>query len=325
MATMERSENDIKLLDCMGFIESIVENKELTGEAYEAELLKKAVENYDFVETYMAVIRGIINSGSDKYNAEKAENIRIKHLVEVIDETFYVTLQKTHLEVMKTQIDKYAATDSYIEKLGICLYLDQYINENDIDYTNPTAVEYRNKLELFKAEVVSYEANYKNILEANTKTFVGLVKEMSALVKYADIKPIYDKATIYYYAMNVDSEEAQAAMAEYEEIGEKLTALAENSAMFLGYADTLSSSKIRMAQKYRALVNAKKYVELGIDDSIEGVKDAIATYNKALTEYNTVIDNINGDVSNVSNVVTAVRSGSIASVVLAVVKAIFSK
>ena len=323
LAEQTRIENTDKILDCMSFIETIVDDGTLSGAAYETALVNKAVEdaNYDFVESYMAVIRRIRTSG--EYIADAEGIARALYLADLIDAKFYVNLQTKHLAVLKEYTEKYSLTNSYIERLGICMYLENYIADNDIDFTNPAAVTYRETLIAYQNEVQQYLVDYEKLLQSNTVAFVGIVKEMGTYVDYADIKPLYDKAlTTYYYAMNTDSPEAKAAATRFNEYGEWLTALEENSAMFVGYSKNLTSK--RQAQKYRALVNCAKCIEEGVDEGIDGVKKAMETYNEALAEYNASIGAVNGELSEVTDVVSAVRSNSVASTVLAIIKRIFN-
>ena len=324
LAEQTKKENSEKIVDCMSFIESIVDDKTLSGEAYETALVNKAIEdaNYDFVESYMAIIRRIRTSG--EYVAETEGVERALRLADLIDAKFYVNLQTKHLAVLKEYIEKYSLTNSYIERLGVCMYLESYIAENDIDFTNPEALLYKNTLATYQNEVEQYLVDYEKLLKSNTVAFVGIVKEMGTYVDYADIKPLYDKAlNNYYYAMNTDTEEAKQAVIIFNEYGEKLKALEENGAMFVGYSKNLTSK--RQAQKYRALVNCAKCIEIGIDEGVSGVKKAMETYNEALAEYNASIGAVNGEISEISDVVSAVRSNSIASTVLAIIKGFFSK
>ena len=267
----------------------------------------------------------------EKKKTEEKEKKEVKQdedLVKLNEYVFKLFGKDTNWARVKQQIkeytEKYSLTNSYIERLGICMYLENYIADNDIDFTNPAAVTYRETLIAYQNEVQQYLVDYEKLLQSNTVAFVGIVKEMGTYVDYADIKPLYDKAlNNYYYAMNTDTEEAKQAVILFNEYGEKLKALEENGAMFVGYSKNLTSK--RQAQKYRALVNCAKCIEIGVDEGVSGVKKAMETYNEALAEYNASIGAVNGEISEISDVVSAVRSNSIASTVLAIIKGFFSK
>ena len=133
----------------------------------------------------------------------------------------------------------------------------------------------------------------------------------------------YDEAIVYYYEMNVDSDEAKAAVAIFEAFAEELAAQELASAMFLGYAEQLKSAK-NDKDTYLALVNCAAYVD-GVTDSIDGVAAALELYETELAKYNAKIAPMNGEIEQINDVVSAVRSGSIASAILAVINNIFNR
>ena len=122
---------------------------------------------------------------------------------------------KAHFEHIDAQLKKYAATASYIERAGICAYIRNYIADNDVDMSSDEGMQYMYALQMYEEELVGYKVEYEAILAANTESFIGMVKKMQAYVTYSELKPLYDEAIAkYYYNMNVDSEEAQAAAGE---------------------------------------------------------------------------------------------------------------
>ena len=314
-------ENSAKILDCISFIESIVPNKDaLTEEEYLAELSVKAIENYDFVDAYMTVIRNLVNANA--YVPEVEGIDYALEIFEMLDEVFFNKLQEVHYSVIKAQLDKYTATNSYIEKAGICAYVENYIAENNVDMTDALGVQYLYALAVYKAELDSYKLDYEAILAANTESFLGIVSRMESYVTYSELKPLYDLAIEkYYYNMNADSDEVKAAIAIFEEKEAMLNAWEENGAMLIGYSANLTSR--RQAQKYRALVNCANYIDK-VDTGVEGVAKVVEQYYKTLAEYNEDIAGVNAEVSEVTNVVYSVRTESIAATVLAIIKNLFN-
>ena len=314
-------ENSAKILDCVGFIESIVPNKnELSKDEYIQELGAKALENYDFVEAYMAVIRNLVNTCA--YDPEVEGVDEALEIFEILDEVFFNRLQEIHYEVIKGQLDKYTATSSYIEKAGICAYIENYIEENAVDMTDALGVQYLYALEVYKAELETYKIDYEAILAANTESFLGIVSRMQTYVTYSELKPLYDLAIEkYYYNMNADSDEVKEAISIFEEKEAQLTEWELNGAMLIGYSENLTSR--RQAQKYRALVNCANYIDK-VDAGVEGVARVIELYNKTLADYNESIEVVNAEISEVSDIVCSVRTESIAATILAIIKNLFN-
>ena len=314
-------ENSYKILDCVEFIESVVPNKDELGyDEYLAELSVKAIENYDFVDAYLTVIRNLVNA--DAYQQGVPGIDYALEIFGVLDVVFFEQLQTHHYSVIKAQLDRYAITDSYIEKAGICTYIERYIAENGVDMSGATGAHYLYSLEVYKSELEAYRIDYEAILAANTESFLGVVRRMQSYVTYSDLKPLYDLAIEnYYYSMNADSEEVRAAIALFEAVEAQLTEWETNGAMLIGYAENLTSR--RQAQKYRALVNCANYADL-VDEGVEGVAKALALYEKTLKEYNDSIAPVNAEISEVSDVVCSVRTESIAATILAIIKNLFN-
>ena len=314
-------ENSYKMLDCIEFIESVVPDKEgLEYDEYLAELSAKAIENYDFVDAYLTVIRNLVNA--DAYQPSVPGIDYALEIFGVLDVVFFEQLQTHHYSVIKEQLDKYATTSSYIGKAGICTYIERYIAENGVDMSGATGAHYLYVLEVYKSELESYKIDYEAILAANTESFIGVVSRMQTYVTYSELKPLYDLAIEnYYYSMNADSEEVRAAIALFEAVEAQLTEWETNGAMLIGYAENLTSR--RQAQKYRALVNCANYVDL-VDEGVEGVAKALALYEKTLAEYNETISPVNAEISEVSDVVCSVRTESVAATILAIIKNLFN-
>ena len=310
-------ENSDKIVDAIEIIGELVKNgSELTDAEYLAELLKVASENVSFVDPYLAVIREIVNK---KVYDEEVDGVdKAIEIFTALDEMFFANLQAKHFGIIAEKFERYSATNSYIEKAGICTFVRNYITENNVDMSGVDGSRYMHTLETYEAELENYKRDYEAILEANTEAFVGLVKEMSANVSYKKLKPLYTEAIEkYYYNMNSDSDEVQAAILIFAEIEEKINAMEADAALFLGYAANLRAT--RQAQVYQALVNCSRYVDK-LDSGVAGVADAIELYNEKLLEYNENITPINSEISQALDVALSFRVHSISETVLAVIK-----
>lgn len=316
-------ENSNKILECIEFIELIVSNKdELTEEEYQSALLVAAKERADYVDPYLTAIRSIVNSKAYDEDVEGIDEALV--IFELLDDLFFDIIQSEHFAVIKAKLDRFTVADSYIEKAGICTFVENYINDNDVDMTTALGVQYLYTLSVYKAELVSYKIDYEAILEENTKLFIGIVQKMDAYVNYADLKPLYEEAlNNYYYSMNVDSDEAKAAVEKFAAYQATIERQEADGAIFVGYVNALKDAR-RQAQIYRALVRCAAYADI-VDTGVSGVAKALETYNAKLAEYNASIEPQNSEISEVADAVCALRSNSIAATVLAVIKNIFSK
>ncbi len=312
IGTQETWENSKRIIDCMRFILEL-ESYADTEEFWNA--------NYEFIDKYITIVRDVLKSGN--YSTVYPDLDKAIEKYSVINEYFYEKLQEEHIAAIAPQLEKYPTTNSYIEKLGICTFVENYIASNDIDMNNETLKTYILMTEVYKKELVVHQKEYAALLEQNTVYFISLVDKMLSYVDYKDVKPLYDEASACYYEMNVDSEAAQFAIACFEACGEKLASEETASAMFLGYVSDIKKAK-NDGELYVALVNASMYID-GVSESIDGVADAIDVYEEKLAEYNAKINPMNSEVGQINDVVGAVRTGSISSAILAVINRIFNR
>lgn len=324
LAAQTRYENSVKAVDCIALIESLVENKDqLAPDAYKAALLAAAgaEENFEFVDSYLAIVRKIVVSG--EYDEAYAGIDYAIEVYELLNPMFFDAAQQRHFEHIEAQFVKYRSTNSYIERAGICAYIRNYIEANDVSMTSDEGLQILYALQMYEDELVNYKSEYEAILAANTESFIGMVKKMQAYVTYSELKPLYDEAIAnYYYSMNVDSKEAQAAIAIFLEYEKMIQDWEENSAMLLVYAKDLKNS--RMAQKFRALVRCAAYVD-GADAGVSAeVEAAIKLYAKTFSEYMDMINPIINETADATNVVSALRTNRLSSNVLAMANAIIN-
>ncbi len=306
-------------------LEALVKNADgLSENEFLAALIAAATaeENSDYANAYMNVIRNTIKADNyDKTYEGLDEAIKVFNY---LDSYFYKFVVEEQLDVIQKQLDRYSLTSSYIDKLGICTYVRNYIAENSVDVKDPLIAPCYAKLLSFEEELKSYEADYKLILQSNTAAFIALVERMSAFVEYRDIKPLYDEAlNNYYYNMNIDSEAAKVAAATFEVYDAIVKATEENSTLFVEAAKKLSKAT-KTSAIYKALVECAAYVD-GVDASIDGVADALEVYNAKLSAYNAKINPVNAQIEDTANVVCSVRTISIDATVLATVKKIINK
>ena len=277
--------------------------------------------NFDYINKYVLIVRDVVRSSN--YDPDYAGVDEAIEAFELIDSYFYELLQDRHVLNIKAQIDKYPLTDSYIEKVGIVRYISDYIRTNDVDMTRADLAELLFLHSVYENEVEIHKNEYAALLVQNTTYFVYTVQRMGAYVTYTELKPLYDEALTYYYSINLESDEAVAAVDKFHEYEQMLLAAEVSSAMFIGAVDAINAADGK-GELYEAIVKCQKYFAEA-DESIEGVSDAITKYEKALADYTAATDAANEQIAEANSVVCSVRTMSIAEAILAALKNVFTR
>ena len=212
-----------------------------------------------------------------------------------------------------------------IEKIGICTYLNIYFENNvDIDLTLPEIQEFMYRLERYNAELETYMDDYKELLERNTQYFIDVIKKMTLLTTYAELKPLYDEALSYYYAMNAITDEAKEAVALFDSYDKALSAIEVNSELFVRVSMDLDFVDILGADiEYTLLSECSGYYQY-VDATYSADTAArMAVYEQLIANYNSAVDTANGVVETSALVASALRADEIPVAVLAVINQLY--
>ena len=240
-----------------------------------------------------------------------------KAIFDQINAYFWAELQKEHIAVLEAKLANYNGADSsYIDKAGICTYVDKYLEQNsaDIDTTNATLVRLIEKNETYKAQLTTLVGDYKNLLTQNTTKFTNTMKAAMQFNTYAELKPLYEEATEYYYSMDIVGENIDEYVALYEELRVKITAIEGDSSMFVAIVNGSVAGEEGKAladmtdktELYVALNACYAYTE-NLDDTYEGVAAAKAVYDAKYAEYMGSADIINDQIHQTLNTACATR------------------
>lgn len=316
LAVREKYENSEKIITCIQLVLEM-EGYEDTEEYWTA--------HNDEIDFYITIIRNIVIAENYDASAFSPDLDKALEKYELLNEKYFdKLLQEEHIAIIGAQLDSFVESE-YIEKVGICTYLDRYFESNpDIDKSSPVIQEYMHRLEGYKAELESQEKDYVLRLEENTKQFIGIVGSMAAYSTYAELKPLYDKALAYYYLMNVDSDEAKAAIALFEGYGDALEAVEVNSALFVESSKTLNIlDRLGAAYEYSVLSDLSRYYPyLDVTYSDE-VKTAMLRYEGLLKAYNDAVASANGAADKAGEVSCSLRSNQISVSILAAVNQLY--
>ena len=335
-------ENSKKVLECYSFITSL-EGYESTTEFWRA--------NYDFIASYASIIRDVVNPGL--YNEDMDGMAEAVAEFRKLDVYFYERLQREYIANIKTQLEKHNAVSAYIDKAGICAGLMGYVspdgennlaiylsvdeNGDSVFTVNPylTAevakvvadeMEELRQLEIaiyvYNEELTLREEDYDDVLKSNTANFLSAVKYMQTAVTYAEIKAIFEQATVYYYSINLENDEVVAAAEIYDQYRRMLNAWEENGLMFIGLVSELKAAEnlaglAREDALYATIAKCSSYVD-GVDTTMEGVDVAMKAYTRILNEYVAETNATNAIIENTDTVVFACSAQSLAAAVLSV-------
>ncbi len=263
-------------------------------------------ENYEKLNKYVVILRDMELVG--KFYDDYPNLAEYRATFAVMErEYFYPRLQREFIDYLTNIINLLLETDSYVEKMGYCQVIKNYIAKNEVYFEegNEELEELCARFEVYEREVSVQEGDYNDLLEQNTIYFINKANQLATCVTYAEKRLAYDLATAYYYAMNVGSAEAQAAIAIYERVGDELELIDECSAGLKAAVVRLSAAET-VEDKYAALVDCCANAKYASED-IEGVTEALAEYQEAYDEYNVAINGAREDLDCSVTVVGSLR------------------
>lgn len=309
-ATLEaktKEANSKSIVDCMGYVAKY-DRKE-----YE--------EKYEEINKYIVIVRNLITpneDGSLKYQVGYLGLSSALRLYEEVNGFFFERLQREHIAKLSAELNKYTTLDSYIEKLGVCIFIRNYIATNAVDQNNAEIRRILESCSVFEEELglkdgkedpdrPNYQLEkYKKLIEQNTVYFVDTVNRMVFIDGYADLKKTYDDVMKIYYYMNIDSAEVQAAQREFAKYENILREMETHSELFIkamaAYAEAQTPT-----EKYKALSAAYGELFLGANAQYEGISDAMATYKDAAAAYNAKADTVNAELASTVTVMCSAR------------------
>ncbi len=255
------------------------------------------------------------------YDSTDPDFAAAKVLFDSANEYFWSKLQGTHIQVISEKLDSYNDPDmTYIDKAGICTYVDRYIEANekylDVDSIDITRELSRN--EAYKVQLNLLVGDYKKLLTENAPRFINVVRMSKNYSTYAELKPLYDEATKYYYTMNIEGEGMEECLADYEELRALITAIETDSQAFIDivYGDVTDESGSAIfdamstitdkSELYDSLRAAYLCLE-NLDVTYPGASEAKAIYDAKYQEYNASASVVNSEIAGCETVVYAAR------------------
>ena len=297
-----KEDNSKKLVKSMSFIID-----------YDTE--EKWWANYDYVEKYVLIVREIVKSGD--YDAEYEGVEAALERFEPVNAFYYHQLQLEHVVNITAMLESFRNAGSYIERLGYLAKVDAYIANSDIDPNNADINDLKTTIASYKSELQLQEDDYSGVLRQNTVYFINAIEILRTCGDYTSKKAAYNAATEFYYAMNVGSDEAKAAIADYNKVGEELKTIEAATAAFIDGVALMDTSLTGAAAfvQLTALCELKENVNV----AVEGATDALEAFGEAYDAYYSVVSTANEEAQATAVTALTERVGKVSTGFLSVI------
>ena len=235
---------------------------------------------------------------------------------------FYALLQDEHVEYLNYVLELVAATDSYVEKVGMIALIERYIDTNDLDTSDARIKVILSNVDICKSELEARGEDYSKVLKQNSVYFVNLVENMRTAKSYAEQVAYYEAASVLYFSLDITVEGSAEAVEIFDQYKAKLDLIEESSVKFL-QAVSLYNACEDKDEKYAALVECyynAQFAEL----TYEGVAEAMTEYQAAYDAYVSYANAVNADLAETGNAVGSVRTTcGVTTVIAIIIKKIF--
>ena len=235
---------------------------------------------------------------------------------------FYALLQDEHVEYLNYVLELVAATDSYVEKVGMIALIERYIDTNDLDTSDARINVILSNVDICKSELEARGEDYSKVLKQNSVYFVNLVENMRTAKSYAEQVAYYEAASVLYFSLDITVEGSAEAVEIFDQYKAKLDLIEESSVKFL-QAVSLYNACEDKDEKYAALVECyynAQFAEL----TYEGVAEAMTEYQAAYDAYVSYANAVNADLAETGNAVGSVRTTcGVTTVIAIIIKKIF--
>lgn len=310
---MTKLDNSSKIVDCMEFIRVYTTEEEWLA-------------NYDYINKYINIVKDTIFGreldGGLLYDPDYENVGEAVELFHTVYDFFYNVKQEEHINYIGEIIDLIASTEAYIEKMGLVAMIDRYVASNDLDYNDERIVSLMNALETSRSELQLREEDYAKILVQNSVYFINIVENMRTAVDYAEKKSYYNKASEYYFNIDITVPGAAEAVALYDECGIELILAEESSLAFIESVENYKKCE-GADERYAALVDCY-YAAQYVETSYNGVVEALDFFEAEYDVYMDYVEGVNEDVAASGAAVGSLRANcGVTTIIAIIIKKIF--
>lgn len=308
---MERDAESEKIVVCVDYIDEFAGDEE----AYLA--------NYNYINRYILILRETVRANN--YNPDYEGLDEALETLAPMEKWFYDYLQNQHITVLKEKLDIIVNTESYVEKMGQCSFIERYLNTNDIDrsYVNEAGSISLliNAYETQQKELEFREADYAELLVQNAHYFNAMIDTMVLARDYTTKREQFDRAYDLYFSIDAAVEGTADRIAifdEYITYFEMIDGASQNFIAAVAMLEKAVAEGAGADEIFELLVECYLYSE-DAELSIDGVADAMAVFSEAANEYMAELGTVNGEVESFIQMVGAVRANSGISPIISVV------
>lgn len=330
LAEREKLENSKNIINAMNTI-SKMDGYEATDAFFAA--------NYDELKPYTTLIRSYISNGS--YDTEyPGIDEAIASFFEM-DPYFFERLQLEHIDAIEKMLAKYDKVSTLVEKVAVVNSVKAYFEENDTALNNTTinkatrtrVEDEREALEklmaqndVYAIELEGYEESYLDVLTQQTEYFINIINHMNSVITFAEIKDLFEEASVYYYGINLNVEGALEAAEKYAEYRAYIDAVNTSNEAFAMYMKDLAfivnDEDIVGVEKrdemFKVLKNINVYIDF-VDATNKNIAKQLETYYAALEAYENNITAIENAVYEGVQFTNAIRTIKLPATVLSVI------
>ena len=179
-----------------------------------------------------------------------------------------------------------------------------------------------NALETSRSELQLREEDYAKILVQNSVYFINIVENMRTAVDYAEKKSYYNKASEYYFNIDITVPGAAEAVALYDECGIELILAEESSLAFIESVENYKKCE-GADERYAALVDCY-YAAQYVETSYNGVVEALDFFEAEYDVYMDYVEGVNEDVAASGAAVGSLRANcGVTTIIAIIIKKIF--
>ena len=282
--------------------------------------------NREYMEEYLFLLKDIILTTDENGNLYyDAEYNGVQEALEFFDASysfFYAIIQTEHVEHIEAALARVAATDAYIEKMGIIATLEKYIETNDVNFQDERIIFLLNNLDTCKAELELREEDYAKILVQNAVYFTNLVERMRTAQTYNEQREYFEQAYTLYFNIDITVEGTARAVEIFDEYKINLDRIEESSIAFIEAVAFYKACETE-DDKYAALVECYYNAQF-VEMSYDGAEEAMAEYLDAYNAYMNYAESVNAEVTATGNAIGSLRVPcGITNVIAIILKKLF--
>lgn len=266
--------------------------------------------NYDGLVFYFNSCYNIYKTGLyDEYMEGCAEAVK---LFGKFMDFFLGRKNGEDLEYIKERLERAEASNRYMEKLGICLQLKEYVIQNEVDTSIEQIAQMMARVDALLEELEGLEDDgYGEIIAENTETFMALAEQIKAESSVLAKMELCDRATVVSFLVDETREDVREALAQIAELKAQLDALEERTQAYLEAVGMLKAYTLMKIADRENRIFAQLCVCVSLSEGIrtegDDVTSAKAVYNSIYNDFVGYLDAVSAEVLAINGAVICIN------------------